>query len=744
MGSCIICGVDVDGGGRICDPHQEDVVFDFRGDSPDQLVSDRFYRGVVDGYAEFGVFVDLAPGVTGLLHRSELDRRLDSLDWEPGDEVFVQVKGVRDNGNIDLAWSIRQADREFRGVLVQDGDTEYLPEEDEEEPETDAEPETDSEPEPETDSEPEPETEAEQEPEADAEQEPETDAEQEPETDAEPDEAVEADEADTSEVDDAEPAESAADETAADETAADEGDADETAADEGDDDETAADDLDDERERVGIGTLADAIGDAVRIDGEVVSVRQTGGPTVFEVRDETGVVDVAAFVEPGVRAYPDVEVGDAVRIDGEVESHRGDVQVESEALVLLAGEEAEAVRRRLAEALTAEARPEGLQPLAGDEAVAELADGLLDAAEAIRRAVLESRPIVVRHPATADGYVAGAAVERAVLPLIRDEHAKSDAEYHYFTRRPLDDPVYGMDAATNDATRMLQDRDRHDEQLPLFLLVGTGSTVESADGIDLLSVYGVDAVVVDAEVADPETRESVDTLVSPEIDGVDADLSTGALVASLASAVNDEVRDDLRHLPAVSYWAETPDRYVELARDAGYDAERVAELREAIALEAYYQSYQDKRELVADLLFEDGGNLAAHVSEQFREKLETEVKTATENVVTEAVDGVEFAVLDTDGYTHRYDFPPTPLLLDDLHRRNANGEAYATVGIGTDELYVRTTADVSVRDVAERAAELAPNADVATAGLREGKIEFLSGERDAVEDAVVAALAEAF
>ncbi|TKX76771.1 DNA-binding protein, partial [Halorubrum sp. SD626R] len=167
-------------------------------------------------------------------------------------------------------------------------------------------------------------------------------------------------------------------------------------------------------------------------------------------------------------------------------------------------------------------------------------------------------------------------------------------------------------------------------------------------------------------------------------------------------------------------------------------------LREAIALEAYYQSYQDKRELVTDLLFDDGGNLAAHVSEHFREKLETEVHTATENVVTEAVDGVEFALLDTDGYTHRYDFPPTPLLLDDLHRRNANGEAYATVGIGTDELYLRTTADVSIRDVAERASELAPAADVATAGLREGKIEFLPGERDAVEDAIVAAVADAF
>jgi len=177
----------------------------------------------------------------------------------------------------------------------------------------------------------------------------------------------------------------------------------------------------------------------------------------------------------------------------------------------------------------------------------------------------------------------------------------------------------------------------------------------------------------------------------------------------------------------VSYWAETPDRYVELARDAGYDAERVAELREAVALEAYYQSYQDKRELVADLLFEDSGNLAAHVSRAVPREAGDGNQNRDRERRHRAVDGVEFAVLDTDGYTHRYDFPPTPLLLDDLHRRNANGEAYATVGIGMDELYLRTTADVSVRDVAERTAELAPGADVTTAGLREGKIEFLSG-----------------
>ncbi|MFB6311055.1 MAG: S1 RNA-binding domain-containing protein, partial [Salinirussus sp.] len=118
MGSCIICGTSVDG--RICDLHEEDVVFEFRGDRPSQLTPGRYYRGTVDGYADFGVFIDIGDSVTGLLHRSELDRRLESLDWEPGDVVFVQVQDVRDNGNVDLGWSIRQGESEFRGTLIDD------------------------------------------------------------------------------------------------------------------------------------------------------------------------------------------------------------------------------------------------------------------------------------------------------------------------------------------------------------------------------------------------------------------------------------------------------------------------------------------------------------------------------------------------------------------------------------------------------------------------------------------------
>ncbi|MFC7068515.1 DHH family phosphoesterase [Halobaculum lipolyticum] len=704
MGKCIICGASVDG--RICSSHEEDVVFEFRGNDPQQLVRNRFYTGVVDGYADFGVFIDLSSNVTGLLHRSELDKRLESLDWEPGDTVFVQVKNVRDNGDVDLAWSIRQSEREFRGALLQEGTTE-LERDDDDGDDDDGGSGVTHKPTPD-----------------------------------EPGQGGDDGSADDSSTDDG------GDDAGGD--AADETDA--TGADAGSDDGSSDDDgieavrereqatPDGEIERVGIGTLSDRVGDEVRIEGEVVGARQTGGPTVFELRDETGVVDCAAFVQAGVRAYPEIEVGDVVRLDGEVEVRRNEIQVETEALATLEGNEAEAVRRRLADAVTDEARPDDLVTLGEHDAVDAVADDLLDAAETVRRAVIESRPVVVRHSATADGYVAGAAVERAVLPLIREEHAKSDAEYHYFTRRPLDEPVYDMDAATKDATRMLQDRDRHDEKLPLVLLLGTGSTRESRDGLDLLGVYGAERVVVDAATADEEVAEGVATLVNPGLAGADAaDLTTGALASVLAATVNDDVVDDLAHLPAVSYWEGTPATYTDLADDAGRDAERVAELREAVALEAYYQSYQDKRELITDILFgAEGGDLAGHIAGQFREKLETELDTAEANIEEREVDGLAFATLDADAFSHRFDFPSTTLLADELQRRS---DRDATVVYGTDELYVRADGDVDVRSAAGDAAMSVPDAGVTAVGVRQGRIEYLAGRRDAVTDAVVDAVA---
>ncbi|WP_247009457.1 DHH family phosphoesterase [Halorientalis litorea] len=728
MGSCIICGADVEG--HICETHQQDVVFEFRGTHPNQLTPGRFYRGTVDGYAEFGVFVDIGDSVTGLLHRSELDQRLESLDWEPGDSVFVEVKSVRDNGNIDLGWSIRQSAREFRGTLIDDPDEDHalLAEEaDDEDDEDDGPVRRQA---------------------GDAGSGNGSEGRQRATRDEEPDATETDDTAEGSETDAPETGEAETAEPAAEAPEADTADADDAAEADSDDSSVGGGAVVEERAReydlTPVETLDDHVGEDVRIEAEVVDIRQTSGPTVFEVRDETGGVDCAAFEEAGVRAYPGVETGDIVRLDGEVRRRRGELQVETEALVVLEDDERTTVTDRMADALTERARPDELDLLADDVAADTVTDSIREAATAIRRAVLEDRPVVVRHNATADGYVAGVAIERATLPLVRDQHGGADAEYHYFDRRPLEDGVYDMADATKDVTGMLDNRERHDEKLPLFVFAAAGATRESLDGFDLLSIYGAERVVVDAAEADADVADTVETLVSPSLAEADEPTTASALATNVAVHVNEDVREGIAHLPAVSFWEGTPEGYLDAAADAGYDGDDVREIREAIALKAFYQSYEDKRELIADLLFpetDEERGLASHVSEQFRTKMDEEVETAEANLERRDVGGVRMALLDTDAYTHRYEFPPTTLLVDELLRRHRD-DVTLVLGLAEDELYVRSTTALDVRAVAEAAAEREPEAGIAAKSARDGAIEFLSGERAAVLDAVLDALAE--
>ncbi|MEM4781186.1 MAG: OB-fold nucleic acid binding domain-containing protein [Halalkalicoccus sp.] len=656
--------------------HDEDVLFRFEGDRADQLTPGRFYEGTVDGFADFGVFVDIGDSVTGLLHRSELDRRLESLDWEEGDTVYVQVTGVQNNGNVDLSWSIRQSPEEFRAEAIDAPDGDRLLDDG-----ADSERDTD---------EPEPEPEAE--------------------------------------------AESGRTPDASTETPTDGGAA-------GAGPETTPEPIETgPPERVTVDALEESIGERVRIEGRVVEARQTGGPTIFEVRDETGTVECAAFKEAGVRAYPEVGVGALIRLTGEVERRRGGIQIETESLKPLGEADAATVEGRLDDALEAKAHPGEVEPLADDPTVEALAGEIADAAGAIRRAVIESRPIVLRHTATADGYVAGVAIERAVLPLVREHHEREDAEYHYFDRQPLDNEDYGMAAATSDVTRMLDNRARHDEKLPLVVLVDTGSTEESRDGIELLDVYDVDRLVIDSNPGF-ETDELASGVVPAE--GSER-VTTTVLSSTVACGVGD-VREEIAHLPAVSYWEDPPEACAALAREAGYDADTVRELREAVALEAYYQAYEDKRELVADLLFagdEEVRSLASHVSEQFRAKLKDELETVRPHVeVREGEPTV--AILDTDAFTHRFDFPPTALLLDALFRDlRVEHDRLVVVGLDEADLQIRSTEAFDVRELGERVAERVPEGGVVTSGVRRGRLAYLIGEREAVREAAIKEAAE--
>jgi RecJ-like exonuclease len=671
MASCIICGTSVDG--HVCELHEEDVVFEFRGSDPGELTSGRYYRGTVDGYADFGIFVDIGEEVTGLLHRSELDSRLESIELDSGETVYVQVENVRDNGNVDLSWSIRQDRSRFRGALVDDPD-------------------------------------------------------------ADGDRPLESDDGnDETVVKTTVPADTNGEgNTRVSGGASNTGSGEET-ADHTNNGDTGSEERADPTS-VTVAELEGFVGERVRLEGEIVEAHQTSGPTVFTVRDETDSVECAAFEEAGVRAYPEVGEEDVVRVEGEPERHRGELQVETEALEPLGAEEQTAVVERMQEALVERAEPDAVETLAEDPDVEALTDEIADVAAAVRQAVIEGRPVVVRHAGTVDGYVAGTAIEQATLPLVRDHHGEGDAEYHMFERRPLEGSVYDMDDATRDVTTMLSAEQRHDEPVPLFVFVGAGSP-ESVGGFDLLGVYGARRVVVDDRPVEAAVEEVADVTLAPE----QQTFST-ALAGAVAATINPDVREELRHLPAVSAWNESSDDYTDLAVSAGYDTDDIRMLREALALVAHYQAYEDKRELVADLLFADdaGVGLAEQVSEQYRTRMESAIDTAQANLERHSLNGRTVLLLDTEAYTHRYEFPPTALLLDELGQRE---DAAALVGLDEDECLVRGADELDINEVASAARERAPEAAVDARGARDGRVEFLAGEREAARKALLDALA---
>ena len=683
MATCIICGTSVDG--RVCELHEEDVVFEFRGTEPEQLTPGRYYNGTVDGFADFGIFVDIGESVTGLLHRSELDQRLETVDLDPGETVYVQVENVRDNGNVDLTWSIRQDESRFRGALVEDpdGDGDHRPDDG---------------------------------------------------SDTEDDSSGVVRTSVASTTDESEPSTDSSRSSDTDDSTP--SDTDGSTPSDTDDSTTGSDHDADSPEPTAatVDELDDRIGDAVRLEGQIVEARQTSGPTVFTLRDETGTVECAAFEEAGVRAYPEADVDDIVSLEGEVERRRGALQVETETLVVLEDEREERVTERMDAALVERARPDGVELLGTDPLVEAATDSITDVATAIRRAVIEGRPVVVRHAGTVDGYVAGAAIERATLPLIRAETEAADAEYHQFERRPLEGTAYDMDDATRDVTTMLTARERHDEPVPLFLFVAAGSP-ESVDGLELLDIYDAERVVVDDQPLDPGVAGAADITLAP-----DEGTTATSLTAAVAATLNPDVRNDLRHLPAVSTWTGHTEAYTDLAVSAGYDGDDTRVLREALALIAHYQAYEDKRELVSDLLFADGADvgLAEHISEQFRTRMDTAIETARANVERHSLDGQTVLVLDTDAYTHRHEFPLTGLLLEELYRRE---DAAALVGLDRDEAVVRTERELKLSGLVATAGEDAPAAGLAVRDPRDGRLEFLAGERKAARDALLDALA---
>jgi RecJ-like exonuclease len=503
-----------------------------------------------------------------------------------------------------------------------------------------------------------------------------------------------------------------------------------------------------------------ATGESATVEGQVVQIKQTGGPTIFHVADETGIVACAAFEEAGVRAYPDVGLDDVVRIAGDVEEHEGARQLEVDDLSPLADEAADEARDRLDAALAERAEPASPDPLVEWEAFAALHDDLQEVARLLRRTVLEGRPIRVRHHADGDGMCASVPVQMALENFISEVHEDPDAPRHLFKRLPSKAPFYEMEDVTRDLNFALEGQARHGQKLPFLLMLDNGSTEEDVPAYRNLAHYDIPIAVVDHHHPDPEAVEDLlDAHVNPYLYGEDYRITTGMMCVELARMIDPGVTDELRHVPAVAGLsdrskAEVMSDYVALAGAEGYDRDGLSDIGEALDYAAHWLRYDDGKSMVNDVL-----NVGCDDEERHHELVEF-LSTRAQRDVDRQLDAVEAHVeherlasgahlyrIDLDKFAHRFTYPAPGKTTGKLHDRKVQetGEPVITIGYGPDFAVLRS--DGVRLDIPEMVTEL--NEEVVGGGvsggghLVVGSIKFVKGMRQPVIDSLVEKMADA-
>jgi len=507
-----------------------------------------------------------------------------------------------------------------------------------------------------------------------------------------------------------------------------------------------------------IADLAGKIGKTVAIEGEVAQIKQTSGPTIFTIVDETGTQNAAAFIEAGVRAFPEIELGDIVKVIGEVMRRNNQLQIEADLITALKGDDSDAVKARIEEALDKRSEPEDIPLLVKSEVLEKLRPEMKKVAKIIRKAVFTSQPIILRHHADADGICSAVAIEQAVVSLIRESGGDFDADYFLFKRAPSKAPFYEIEDITRDLDFSLKDHVRFGQKMPLVLLTDNGSTEEDEPSYKIASVYDIPFVVVDHHHPDATIDKYLVAHVNPYHVGGDFGITAGMLGTEVARLINPKVEPLIRHLPAIAGVgdrSEAPERalFLDLVREQ-YPEEACKDIALALDYEQFWLRFNDGREIIKDILNITGKTerhkkLVALLVDGANTMIADQMSACMPHVVPRVLkNDAHLFLIDVEIHAHKFTFPPPGKTSGEVHDRLCRehaGKPVVTIGFGPDFAVLRSRGVLMniPRMVRELRVEI-PGGGISGGGhLVVGSIKFVEGMRDVVLEALITKIADA-
>ena len=351
--------------------------------------------------------------------------------------------------------------------------------------------------------------------------------------------------------------------------------------------------------------------ETVSLTGYVNKIVQTGGPTVFVISDGTGNFSLKGFIKPGVRAYPEIVEGMIVRATVEIGEFQGEIEGEIKSIGILDEFNKKIFLDKMREIEKERARVTPPAFIVESAILNKLKNKFIEAATQIRLAIIQDRPIIVRHHNDTDGYSSGFALERAILPLIEKQHSSEKAAWEFFTRAPCAAPFYEIDDSIRDMANSLRNVAKHSNKMPLIIIADNGSSPEDLMAIKHGKVHGADFIVIDHHYFDHDAISSeVLTHINPFLVGEEGShFSAGMLCAEFARFVNPEVKN-IEQIPALAGFADRIDianpelmeEYMKIASSQGYTKKLLSDISLVIDYVSSKLKFMEAREYI-EVLF---------------------------------------------------------------------------------------------------------------------------------------------
>jgi RecJ-like exonuclease len=493
------------------------------------------------------------------------------------------------------------------------------------------------------------------------------------------------------------------------------------------------------------------IKETVSVTAHVNKVVQTGGPTIFVVSDGTGNLSLKGFIKPGVRAYPEIVENLIIRAVVEIGEFQGEIEGEIKSISILDETNKKHFLEGMKEIEKERAKVVSPNFLVESDILSKLKKSFIEAATQIRLAVIQDRPIIVRHHNDTDGYSSGFALERAILPLIEKQHNSEKAAWEFFTRAPCAAPFYEIDDSIRDMALSLRNVAKHSNKMPLIIIADNGSSQEDLMGIKQGKVHGADFIVVDHHFFDKDViSEEVLVNINPFLVGEDgAKFSAGMLCAELARFINPEVKN-IEQIPALAGFADRIDianselmnKYMKIAQAEGYTKELLSDISLVIDYVSSKVRFMEVREYIEVLFGEPRNkqkNLVALMAPYIRELDKKGFKIGKSNAKVEKIGNVNFQVLYFEEFFPGFGFFPKPgrivgLVHDSLQTEKGISNL-VTVGVLATSITIRATdeSNFSVHDLIHFLDKKIPEAFVEGGGHKNaGSINFLPNKQKQV------------